>query len=98
MGDLLGSINTVVDVASDPYLPEVLCRIQQLKNIDHNEPVAVCQETPQGVNGGVGLHNAMAPLRAYVYAQQNTWVYPVAVALILGLPLFIGYEFGRSSK
>lgn len=98
MGDLLGSINTVIDVASDPYLPEVMCRIQQLKNIDHNEPVAVCGVTPDGVNGGVGLHNAMGPLRAYVYAQQNTWVYPLAVAVIIGVPLFIGYEFGRGSK
>jgi hypothetical protein len=98
MGDLLGSINTAVDVASDPYLPEVMCRVQQLKNIDHHEPVTICQVTPDGVNGGVGLHNAMVPLRAYVYAQQNQWVYPLAVAIILGVPLFIGYELGRGSK
>ncbi len=98
MGDLIGTINTAVDVASDPYLGEVMCRIGQLKNIDHNEPVAVCADTPPGVNGGVGLHNAIVPLRAYVYAQQNTWVYPLAVAVLLGLPLFIGYEFGRGAK
>lgn len=98
MGDLAGAIGTAIDVAGDPYLPEVICRVQQLKNIDHGEPVTVCAETPDGVAGGVGLRNAMAPLRAYVFAQQNKWVYPVAVAAILGIPLLLGYELGKGSK
>lgn len=98
MGDLASVLSTAADVASDPYLPEVVCRIQQLKNIDRGEAVAVCAESPDGVSGGVGLRNAMGPLRAYVYAQQNKWVYPLAVAAILGIPMWIGYEIGRTSK
>lgn len=99
MGDLAQTIATAADVATDPYLPEVICRIQQLKQIDHGEPVMTCAETPEGVQmAGVGLRNAMVPLRAYVYAQQNTWVYPLAILAVLGLPLWLGYELGRSSK
>jgi hypothetical protein len=99
MGDLASTLATAVDVASDPYLPEVICRIQQLKNIDHGEPVAVCAETPDGiVGGGVGLHNAMIPLRAYVYAQQNPWAYFVAIAVVLGVPMWIGYELGKGPR
>lgn len=98
MGDLSSVIGTAIDVASDPYLPEVFCRIQQLKNIDHGEAVTICAETPAGTIGGVGLANAMIPLRAYVYAQQNKWVYPVAIAAILGIPLLIGYKLGENSK
>lgn len=99
MGDLASTLATAADVAGDPYLPEVICRIQQLKNIDHGEAVTVCAETPAGiVGGGVGLHNAMIPLRAYVYAQQNPWAYFVAAAVVLGLPMWIGYELGKGNS
>jgi hypothetical protein len=37
----------------------------------------------------------MPVLRGYVYAQQNQWVYPVAVLAAIGLPMWIGYELGR---
>ncbi len=96
MGDLASTIGTAVDLASDPYLAEVICRIGQLKAIDHGEAVAVCPETPAGAAGGIGLRNAVPALRGYVYAQQNKWVYPIAVAVLLGIPMLIGYEIGRN--
>lgn len=92
MGDVL---STTLDVASDPYLPEVACRIQQLQAVDRGQVVGECAETPDNLPGGVGLRTAMPALRAYVYAQQNKWVYPVAIAAILGIPFWIGYELGR---
>lgn len=98
MGDLASTIGTAIDVASDPYLPEVVCRIQQLKAIDHHETVPICADTPEGVTGGVGLHSAIQGLRAYVYAQQNPWVYPLAVLVGIGLPLWVGYEIGRGRR
>lgn len=97
MGDITGAINTVVDVAGDPYLTEVLCRINQLKAIDHAQPVPVCANTPPGSTSGVGLRNAIPVLRAYVYAQQHPWVYAAAVAGLVGLPMLIGYRLGQSS-
>lgn len=95
---ITGAIGTVVNVASDPYLPEVICRVGQLKAIDHGEPLAVCQPAPPGVIGGVGLGRALPALRAYVYAQQHRWVYAVAAAALFGVPLLIGYELGLSSR
>lgn len=95
LGDLASTLTTALDVASDPYLPEIVCRVGQLKNIDHGEVVQTCLETPDDIAGGVGLRNAIYPLRAYVYAQQNKWVYPLAVAAILGIPMWIGYELGK---
>jgi hypothetical protein len=95
MGDVTSTIATAADVATDPYFSEVVCRIQQLKAIDQGQAVPFCAETPDGYGGGVGLHTAMPALRAYVYAQANPWVYPVAIAAILGIPLYIGYELGR---
>lgn len=98
MGDLASTVGTALDVASDPYLSEVVCRVQQLKQIDHGEPVATCASTPDGVAGGVGLRNAIPVLRGYVYAQEHPWVYPVAVALILGIPMWIGYELAKGGR
>ena len=96
MGDLTSTLNAAVDVASDPYLPEIVCRIQQLKQVAQNQPVQQCTDTPDSVPGGLGLRNAMPVLRGYVYAQQNPWVYPVAILAVLGLPFVLGFELGRS--
>lgn len=102
LGDLSSVLTTIenavgagLDVASDPYLPEVICRIGQLHAIKGNQPVPPCATTPPGLPGGVGLDKAMYPLRAYVYAEQNPWVYPLAALVIFGLPMFIGYELGK---
>lgn len=96
MGDIGGTIATAFDVAADPFIPEIVCRVQQLKQIGGNQPVQICTDTPDTVVGGVGIRSAMPALRAYVYAQQNPWVYPLAIAAILGIPLWIGYELGRT--
>lgn len=98
MGDLASTLATAADVASDPYLTEVVCHVAQLKAIDHGEPVPVCARTPGGAAGGVGLRNAIPVLRGYVYAQQHRWVYAVAVAAVIGLPMLIGYRLGQTSR
>ncbi|HEY4266748.1 MAG TPA: hypothetical protein VGM94_01020 [Galbitalea sp.] len=102
MGDLSSVISSIensigagLDIASDPYLPEVLCHVGQLHAIQGGQPVPNCPETPDGLPGGVGLNRAVYPLRWYVYAQQNPWVYPLAAAVIIGLPMLIGYELGK---
>ena len=95
MGDIAGTITTALDVAADPYLPEVVCRVQQLTQIDHGQPVQACLDTPDTVVGGVGIGRAIPALRAYVYAQQNPWVYAAVAAGIIGLPLWIGYRLGK---
>src|SRR5262249_35161606 len=94
MGDILGTITTAIDVANDPYMPEIVCRVNQLKAVDRGEAVSECTSLPPGLQGGVGLHSAMGPLRAYVYAQRNPWVYGLAIAALIGIPMYIGYELG----
>lgn len=98
MGDIAGTISTVADVTSDPYFAETVCHVQQLQQIEHGQQVQVCAETPDGYVGGVGLRAAMPAMRAYVYAQRNQWVYPAAIAAILGLPLLIGYNLGKGAR
>lgn len=101
MGDLssiVSGISAAVDVAGDPYLPEIICRVQQLHSIRSHQPIQVCQDTPLGIPGGVGLGRLVLPLRAFVFAEANPWVYPVGIAVLIGLPVLIGYELGKGSK
>lgn len=95
MGDLTEIIGTAADVASDPYLAEVLCRVQQLKAIERNQSVAVCPVTPDAPGIGVGLRRLMPVLRGYVFAEQNPWAYLVAASVVIGVPMLIGYQIGK---
>lgn len=98
MGDLASILGAAEGIADDPYLPEMVCMINQLKQINNNLPVAVCTPTADGLPGGVGIGSIIAPMRAFVYAQQNKWVYGVAALALIGLPMWLGYELGKESK
>ena len=93
-----GALGTGVDVANDPYFNETVCHIGQLHAISTGAAVTDCAVTPSGLPGGVGLEAAQTPLRFYVYAKQNIWVWPLVVAGLLGLPFFLGYEVGKDGK
>ena len=101
MGDLASTISNVIssagNIASDPYLPEVTCLIGQLSAIKSGQTPGACNQTPDGLPGGVGLSDAVKPLRWYVYAKQNPWVFPAAVFAVIGLPFLIGYTIGKDS-
>jgi len=87
-----------VSVADDPYFNEVLCRIGQLHAIRTHAAVPVCQDTPLGLPGGVGLERVILPLRAFVFAEANPWAYVVGAAVLFGVPMLIGYQLGRGSR
>jgi len=98
MGDVSSIINVIgtgVDVAQDPYLPELACRLEQLHSINLGQAPGACTTTAPGLSGGVGLGKIMPALRAYVYAEQNPWAWAVAAAAIIGLPMAIGYSLGK---
>lgn len=92
MGDTIG---TLLSATSDPYLTETICRVGQLKAIENHESVPACATTAPGIGGGVGLRKVMPALRAYVYAEQHAWVYPVAAVAVIGFPLMIGYLLAK---
>lgn len=105
LGDLSSTISNIVagagtaaDLLADPYFAEVVCRLGQIKAIERRQPVPACAKTPLGIPGGAGLQRAVVPLRAYVYAQQNQWVYPVAIGAAIGLPILLGYYLGKGKR
>lgn len=102
MGDLASTITNLasgvgiaVDLANDPYLPEMICRVSQLRDINAGKKPPPCGNTAPGLAGGVGLRKVMPGVRAYVYSQEHKWVIPAAVAAVVGIPFLIGYALGR---
>lgn len=95
LGGLEDVLTSASAVAADPYLSEVVCQMTALSQIEAGGTAGECLPTAPGLPGGVGLRNAVAPLRMYVYAQQHKWVYPLAALALFGLPMWIGYEIGR---
>lgn len=99
LGDAASVVNAVVtgaQVVSDPYFNEAVCRVQQLRAIESGQAPGPCQTTPPNLGGGVGLRRVMPAVRAYVKVEQyRPWSYVAGAAVVLGVPLLIGYALAR---
>lgn len=98
MGDVTSILSTGLNVASDPYTQEMLCQVGALQAIGRGQSPSVCAETPDGTLDPANIGTLVKGLRAYVYAQANPWAYGVAAAVVIGLPLLVGYRLGQGSK
>jgi hypothetical protein len=92
-------IAAVKGLAQDPYLAETACQLRRLKNLNARLPPGpACGRTvlksPADLQKGLGLRYVVTPLRAAVFAKQNPWTIPVALAAVLGIPFLLG----RASK
>lgn len=96
LGDVAQTITTSVAVVQDPYFPEAICRIDQLRSIENGLHVLPCTNTPPNKAGGVGLRKVMPLMRAYVTAEQHRpWSYVGLAAAVIGLPMLVGYAIGK---
>lgn len=96
--NLMATVGIATDLATDPYLPETICRVGQIKALNAGKQPAACVVTPMNKTGGVGLRKFIKPLRGYVYAEQHRWVYAAAVVGVIGVPMLLGYALGKASK
>jgi hypothetical protein len=118
MGDALSdllkcgqsAIGVVVGGATDPYLPEVICRISQLQALGKGRTpiqamfgkkptmtVPTCSSVPSG-RPGIGLERAVKPLRALVYVNRHPTAAWLGLTAILGIPLVVGYMIGKKAR
>jgi hypothetical protein len=105
LGDLASTITGIAstvgiatDLANDPYLPETICRVGQMKALNANQRPGACSKTAPNLAGGVGLRKLIRPLRAYTYAEQHKWAYAAAIAGVIGVPLLLGYALGKGGR
>lgn len=89
-------------VLDDPYFPEVTCQILRLRDINKGikgtKPCPPTVTTAAALRKGVGLVSVRRPLRAVVYAKANPWAAPLAAAVVVGVPMLIGYALGKKGK
>jgi hypothetical protein len=109
LGDTWDTVKSM-SASVDPYLPEVFCRIDQLKALHQNRTplealfgkaptVAVpkCINVPPGQNG-IGVEKALKPLRAASYLYQNPSVVWAGLTAVMVVPFLAGYVVGRRSR
>ena len=95
----------------DPYLPEALCRIDQLRALRQDRTalqvlfgkrktvaVPTCARIRDDLPGGIGVEKAIKPLRAAVYVYENPASVWLGAAAVFMVPFLIGYAVGRNKK
>lgn len=95
------TVNAVLQIVEDPYLPETACEIVRLSNLEAGKSAGPpCKRTDPALASskkGVGLRHAVGPLRAYITVRQEPWIGVAAVVGIVGGIFYLGYHFGRTS-
>jgi hypothetical protein len=87
LGGIVSTVEAAAAVARDPYLPEVVNLVLQLKEQEKESA-----SSGGGSTGtGVGLRNVVGPLRTFVAIQERPWILPLAVAGGFGLIFAAGY-------
>lgn len=94
MGDLTSIMTTIDEVISDPYLPEAMCRVDQIYEARTGAAVKQCAPTPAGQPSTIGLNYAMPVFRYVVYAEQHPWVWPATAVAVFGIPFLLGFALG----
>jgi hypothetical protein len=109
LGDTWDTVKSMSG-AVDPYLPEALCRIDQIRALRKGRtalqtffgksptvPVPDCYSLAPG-QGGIGVEAAIKPLRAAVYVYQHPIIVWLGLTAVLAVPFIAGYVVGRSKK
>lgn len=108
--DLIKCGSGIAGGLADPYLPEVMCRITQLKALTAGRtplqamfgkkptsPVPACATTRLGQKG-IGIERLVKPLRALVYVHQHPATAWLGLTALLGVPMLVGYMIGRKTR
>ena len=100
-GDVASTAQAILNVTSDPHLPEVVCHTMRLASMEKGErPGLVCQKIPVSANPGlgIGLRYAVVPLRAADKMREHP-VLAIAGAVGLVAAIFaIGFSAGRATR
>ena len=95
------------DAVADPYFPNVVQSILELDAVSNGRPPIAPDRGASIVGGlknvvsptpgspGLGLQGASYALDVFVWAKQNPWLFPFAVAAVIGIPMLIGYRMGK---
>lgn len=101
VGPVLPTVRLVID---DPAFPQVIARIQTLRDIEAAQAtkprpsVPGVPQPPAPPPTGIGLQRALPILDAVIYARRNPWVPWLVGASALLLIGGVGYRLGRRTR
>ncbi len=87
--DVTGAVSLGTRILADPYLPQVIQLATQ---------IADANTGPGGSSSGepgIGLRDAIFPLKAYLFSLRNPWAPWVVGAGVLLVPFLLGMAVGR---
>jgi hypothetical protein len=95
----------------DPYFPEAICHVDQIIALRKNRKftqamlgkkptvaVPTCYETAPGIPGGIGVEQALRPLRAAVYVHEHATLVALSAVAMVAIPFFLGVAVGKRVK
>lgn len=97
----LSAIGAAQKVAEDPHLPEVICHVNRLSNIQKGQPAGPnCPGFPTYYQPtkGVGLRYVVGPLRTLVKAREHPAAAVAIVGGSIGLIFLAGYVIGKRRR
>lgn len=93
-----GATNALVigkALLEDPALPEVAGLVMRLQRTENG---GRAPSSSSGGGRGIGLRNAVLPLKFYVAAKEQPILGYAVVVGILAIPFIAGYLTGRSRR
>jgi hypothetical protein len=99
----LGAIGDVLPaataVATDPCLGQVATLVRRLHDLEQPRRTASgAPVAPAPPTKGIGLCQAVTPLRAVVYIKERPWILPVGAICLIGGLMGLGYVLGATRK
>ena len=94
LGDVATTVSAAAAIVTDPCLPEVSRLVLRLHALEQR-PVKPGAPPPSPTLG-IGLCNAVKPLRAVVYVKERPWVLPLGAVAVVGGLLGLGFMLGRA--
>jgi hypothetical protein len=91
-GDVTDAVVLSTRILQDPYLPQAIKLVTQ---------IADASTGPSGVNAGqpgIGLRDAIFPLKVYLYSLKHPWVPWVAGAGVFLVPFLLGLAVARLTQ
>lgn len=94
LGDVATTVSAAAAVVTDPCLPEVSKLVLRLHALEQTATKPGTPPPPPKL--GIGLCNAVKPLRGLVYVRERPWVLPLGAVAVVGGLLGLGFMLGRA--
>lgn len=92
VGNAVSGAGAATKVLKDPNFPKVVKLVEQAYSVE------AATSGSSASKGGSALGDLILPLEVYVETKKRPWLKIAIPALIIGLPIILGYQLGKRSR